>query len=217
MGFAGSVTIGFSMVDRMRELLACPPNSAWMPEVVAEWWPDDARKVYLSFDEATRRLGCHLMMFSVHPNDDNGLWPRAFVYIFKSPHFEPIPVRPSDAMAIGSGAASEPCRTELERLCSDDEHKFDLMQAEVGTPGGIATVLSFDLAMLIRKHEPTGVSPHLHICAARRGNITVFPNNFITHTEKGPVEFTMPIVANNLAGLQSLLSEGGDEAVGCTC
>jgi hypothetical protein len=38
LGFAGSVAIGFSIVNRLRQLLGpTPPDMAWEPDIVAQW------------------------------------------------------------------------------------------------------------------------------------------------------------------------------------
>jgi len=65
MGFAGSVRIGFAMIETLAALLYHEDQSmSWDPDAVAEWWPDDARQVFSQFDGAERMHHSHLMMIS---------------------------------------------------------------------------------------------------------------------------------------------------------
>src|SRR5579872_3264411 len=59
LGFAGSVRIGFSMVEYLARLLSqAGPDQAWDPVAVAEWWEKDARDVFYDAPEEERRCGC---------------------------------------------------------------------------------------------------------------------------------------------------------------
>lgn len=47
-GFAGSVRIGFAMLETLAALLHTDnKESAWDPKAVAEWWPQDARDIFV--------------------------------------------------------------------------------------------------------------------------------------------------------------------------
>src|SRR5262245_19208089 len=47
LGFAGSVAIVYDMVERLTELLRNDqPHKVWVPQAVAEWWPEDAKQVF---------------------------------------------------------------------------------------------------------------------------------------------------------------------------
>ena len=68
-GFAGSVAIGFAMVDRLTELLASDdPAGAWDPVAIADWWPQDARGRSSSrFAQSERDLQSHVILIGAHP------------------------------------------------------------------------------------------------------------------------------------------------------
>lgn len=92
LGFAGSVAIGFAMTARLTELLgSAQPGIAWEPDVVADWWPQDARDVFERFPTSERALGCHLLLAGAHPSRNNGEapWAKAYIYRFRSPDFVP--------------------------------------------------------------------------------------------------------------------------------
>lgn len=96
-GFAGSVAIGFGMIDKLTELLACDdPMRAWDPVVVATWWPKDAREVFNSFPAEERELQSHVILIGAHPTAHNGnpACPRTHVYTFCSPNFDAVSVPP---------------------------------------------------------------------------------------------------------------------------
>src|SRR5258708_5314845 len=47
LGFAGSVQIGFEMVEVLRSKLTCSKDTAaCRPQAVAKWWPEFAREVF---------------------------------------------------------------------------------------------------------------------------------------------------------------------------
>src|SRR4051812_33767629 len=86
LGFAGSVSIGFRMVARLTELLQTDdPEMAWNPQAVAEWWPADANEVFDSAPARQQRLGCALILLSVHPDENAGAvpWAQSYVHRFR--------------------------------------------------------------------------------------------------------------------------------------
>jgi hypothetical protein len=118
-GFAGSVKIGFAMLDELRRLstynderVACDPHA------VLREWPACARTFFCQFEEAERMGGCHLMLVMVHPQEHvgNPAWPRSFVHIFKSPSFEGETVPVHTLGSIGSGVPTRNAETQSNRL-----------------------------------------------------------------------------------------------------
>src|SRR5437764_136750 len=67
-GFAGSVAIGFAMIQRLAELLYNPDErSAWIPSEVAKWWQHDAQEVFNSFDDSEKDCGSQFILLGTHP------------------------------------------------------------------------------------------------------------------------------------------------------
>src|SRR5258708_36535070 len=65
LGFAGSVRIGFSLVERLRyELRVTPPGRAWDQYEVAKWSPEAFQEVFASHPEECRELRSHLILLS---------------------------------------------------------------------------------------------------------------------------------------------------------
>jgi hypothetical protein len=179
-GFAGSVAIGFGMVDELRQYLYLEEEDmAWQPLFVAEEWPARARKIFLKFPPESRDGGCHLMLISADPQEHTGnpAWPRSYVHIFKSPGFEPERVLEHKIGSIGCGNEYESCRQAVERSVDD------FMQGEVGTSGGTGSTLGGSLTRVLKQAQPGGVSSHLQYCWVYRDRIIIQTNN---HLETGP-------------------------------
>jgi len=111
LGFAGSVKIGFDMVQRLAQLLENDdPHGVWDPEVVAEWWPDDAATVFAGAPPEEQQLNSELILLSVHPNKHAGEvpWARSYVHCFRAPDFAPQEASTNEVVSIGSGSDVEP-------------------------------------------------------------------------------------------------------------
>lgn len=185
-GFAGSVSIGFAMIEELASLLHLEDRSrAWELDVVAQWWPDDARRVFEAFPEQERRLQSDLILLSVHPQEYRGEheWPRAFVYIFRSPDFAAQEVPVHVLGSIGSGSAYDKCKKVIDEFSANHERRFAYMKGEQGVPGGMATRLGHDLTELLIRNRVVGVSPHLLYSWVYRGRVIIRPND---HVRVGP-------------------------------
>ncbi len=222
LGFAGSVAIGFGMVGRLRQLLGTvKPGEAWEPDVVAEWWPEDARKVFAAFPEGEQSLGCHLLMAGAHPSRNNGdaSWAIAYVYRFKSPDFVPQLAGADEIVSIGSGEVVAEYSQALRKL--DERHGFDFLQLEVGQPGGSAIGLLRLISQAVEATPKLGISHHMHVCVARRGEILfgnnnarrgeiLFGNNNLHYIgESSGEDIIMPPVAQSYAELGQMLRDRG--------
>jgi len=221
VGFAGSVEIGFAMLYRLAQLLKCEAGTDWDPTEVANWWPADARAMFAQFPQKQKELGCDLLMASVHPNLNSGdaPWARSYLHVFRSPEFEAELAPVQTPVSIGSGSEVAPFKFALKEIIDDKDNKgFGLLQAEVGMTGGMVTVLGHDLTRLIEEHEPSGISPHLHLCMVARGGVTIAPNDyrFFGSASSPTKTFTMPTVARSWKELQEMLRATGATADGCT-
>lgn len=216
-GFAGSVRIGFAMIQELTELLA-PANEGqgWLPGAIANWWPEDARRVFRTFDERERRLSCEIMLIGAHPSEtirDSG-WPRTEVYTFSAPDFEPVQARDREILSIGSGTAVEPYRNLLDNIW---EHEMMFAQMEIGNPGGFGRGLMASIAEEIPNHATAGISPHVHICLVTRPNIRLGNNNLIAPEQPEVPDFIMPPVAETWQEFVAMVhgADGEPERASC--
>jgi hypothetical protein len=138
LGFAGSVKIGFDMVDELQKAIFCEDESlACVPQQLADWWPSRAREVFGRSEQTERDLHSHLVMISVHPQEHGGnpAWPRAYVHVFRSPNFEPECLATNRIATIGCGAVYDHCRNVVEDLQRNDRRMSLLVPGE-RTSGG---------------------------------------------------------------------------------
>lgn len=184
-GFAGSVKIGFAMLDELRRLSTYPDERiACDPQAVFQQWPACARDVFSKFSQDEQQGHCHLMLILVHPIEHvgNPAWPRSFVYIFRSPDFnaENIPVH--SLGSIGSGNDYPRCRAAIESFGAHRSREHLYMQGEMGCQGGMASMLGTSLTGILKDVQPRGVSTYLHYCWVYRGS-TILQTN--SHAVKG--------------------------------
>lgn len=183
-GFAGSVRIGFAMLDKLRELCNFDdPRVAVNPAEVAEQWPLYARRVFEMADDNDKAALCHLMLIMVSPQADaeNPGWRRSHVQLFKSPDFEIEEIPVHRLGSIGCGIHYPSCKAAIDSF-GDLKRREILMRGEVGTQGGMGSMLGSDLTRILKRVQPHGVSAHLHYCWVYRGQTIIRANN---HAEKG--------------------------------
>ena len=228
-GFAGSVKIGFAMVDKLSRIgNAIEEPYAINPPVLAQEWPTYARKVFEQFPENERDLASHLMWISCDPQEDNGNpnWPRCYVHIFRSPDFAPEEVKVHQLGSIGIGSVYDECRAVIENFSCDNDRRMFHMQAGIGNQGGMGTSIGHDLTNLLMHAQPKHISSHLHYCWVYRGRIIIETNNRIMkgrwtisplgHTQdqfddseesldEGAVAFRMPGLATTWDELDHIL------------
>jgi hypothetical protein len=184
-GFAGSVRIGFAMLEAMSERAFCDDETlANDPIWFAETWPEDARKTFAKFQPEEQAHESHLIVISADPQEHFGppSWARSYVHIFRSPDFVPEIVPVHKIGSIGCGNHYEPCRAAIERFSNDYKHEESVMQSEVGTPGGMGSRIGFGLTRLLMETRPGGISAHLNYCWVYRGQTIIKTNN---HSQMG--------------------------------
>jgi len=245
-GFAGSVRIGFAMLETLSALLNVPEakGGAWDPVAVAEWWQADAQGVFSKFPACERALQSHLLLVGVSPTENNGdaPWPKAYVYIFRSPDFKAEAVPYPRVGAIGSGNFVQECRELVENLSTNWKASTQLMRGEVGSPGGTGQMLGWSATTVLKKIRPNGISSHLHYCWVFRGRVVIQTNDHTTYgrwssipvgvaldeveklsgrnpdTGEGEDEFrhnfTMPTIARSWDEFQKILTAQGATALG---
>ncbi len=233
VGFAGSVEIGFAMVSSLQNALKLEDQSlAWDPKSIAEQWPPHARRIFSSYPLAQQKLGSQLILIGANPTESTPGTPtmRTCAYSFSWPEFEPVQARPHEVLSIGSGSDVRPYRQLLERYSHDHEFRNVLLMGE-SMVGGAATMFESYVGKVVRDNPRPGVSPHLHLCLVRSGEVDVWSNDhsykgrWRTHSLGPPAKnpppdfadmekFRMPIVATSFDDLCQML--GGDAALGRT-
>ncbi len=206
LGFAGSVKIGFEVVEQISASLNSKPNVRWNPVYIAEWLPIGTRELFNTFPKKFRDGGCELILLSAHPKDNDGAapWARCYVYRFRAPEFKPLLANSAEIVSIGSGEKKAKYIKVLQSL----ENDFGMFKLETGMKGGSALGLMVSVTSAIKKMPTKGISTHLHVCIVGRGE-TKLGKNDITGQERPKDNFIMPEVATNMEELRELLSHYG--------
>jgi hypothetical protein len=215
-GFAGSVAIGFGMIQRLSQLLHnADQELGWIPSEVAKWWQEDAREVFSGFHELEKENGAQIILLCVHPSDNMGdaPWPRSQVYTFTYPNFEPEGANPNELVSIGCGDSVIQYRELLDLLPVDES----LLQLEAGRFGGMSRGFMMAITDKIQEVPISGISSHLHICLVSRGQIAIGKNDrkYVNRTDLR--DFVMPPVATTWEELEQIALARGSTAKGARC
>lgn len=216
LGFAGSVHVGFKMVGTLMHFLKdIPPKMGWIPSEVAKWWQLDAQDVFNSCPEEERNLGCHLMLFGVHPSKkEKELANRGELYRFRSPNFTPLRAKEFQVVSIGSGNS---VKSYVRKLREITKYPDGLMQLETHRPGGMAFALSHSLTDVIQKDPTKGISSHLHVCTVGPGRTDIAKNDSYYIGESSVPDFVMPPVVPNYPAFLAFAKRKGIAASCATC
>lgn len=221
-GFAGSVRIGFRLLDSISRFLIlpndAPENSAWIPEHVAATWAPMAREVFENAPAIEQDLGAQFLLVAAHPTEDVGIPERCRAYVtrFTYPDFEPeISTGELGVFSIGSGAAvPEYCRGMSEAL----DFRNGLLQGEVGNTGGWALALNIAITTILKDTPVSGIGPYVHMHIVERGGIRISTNDRTEYPpDSEPVEIRMPRVAQSWPELLHLARTIGADATAARC
>ena len=207
-GFAGNIYQGLSILEHLTAMTKLPDQQAWKSEFLIENLPTEMRRVFEGTKEKAggENARVEIMLVGVDPVKNvpqDTPWPLPYCYIFRSPYFSPEKVEIGKVDSIGSGSSIDAYVEELENL-SNPRQAGQLMQLEVGNPGGFGQVLSHIIGGVAGRQTATDVSPHLITCVIKRNDMTQYDNNRSQAT-----------IANNWEELLQLAGEQGfssDEA-----
>jgi hypothetical protein len=217
-GFAGSVGIGFEMLNRLAyQLRDLPEGNAFLPQEAADCFSPLAKDVFQSFPPHERASHSHLMLLGAHPVDDVGIpgFARCTVHILKSPEFVPTLAPMGEVVSIGSGSVFPPYQEAIARFSSNP---MSLIQMETAGPGFSGLILSMVVQKTVERHPSPGISPHAHMCLVRRNFVNVGPNDHDQYPQSGEkVEFRMPPVATSWNEFVRMASGDRKSAEGAIC
>jgi hypothetical protein len=219
-GFAGSVHIGFRLLQSLSDFLKLPSEAlnqfAWDPLWVSANWATIAKSVFERAPTAERALGSKILMVGVSPDENCGLGAKVYFTRFATPDFQPgVMSRPIKLCSIGSGAGVAEYKRSIKplfRLTSG------ILRAEVGQQGGWARQLGFSISRTLTDYPRRGISRHIHIIIIRRGSILIETNDENIYAGDAPrIEIRMPQVAQGYKEFLALAQSAGHDAAGAIC
>ena len=101
-GFAGSVRLGFSLVNDMRGCFARTDDALWWPRAAAWWWWRRARGIFRAAPLEEQKKGSAILLVGPGP-DETQPWPRSYCVRMKGPDFHPEYLPSIVWHSIGSG------------------------------------------------------------------------------------------------------------------
>jgi hypothetical protein len=219
-GFAGSVHIGFMLLDSLHRFLHIPQGDlsrvAWDPVWVSRSWAPIAKSVFDQAPPMEKMLGSRVLMLGTSPTENSGLGSKVYFTRFCEPDFHPgIMARPIKFCGIGTGASVSEYKLRMKPLfrLTSNIHK-----AEIGQPGGWARQLGFSISRELADFPRTGISRHVHIIIVTRGSIIVETNDEnIYRGEEPRIEIRMPRVARGYEEFRSLAASCGHDSAGASC
>lgn len=216
-GFAGSVRIGFTLLQSLGDALSLPSKAlethAWEPKWVSQKWAPIARSVFDEAAEEEKANGAHVLMLGVSPTESCGLGAKVYFTRFASPEFRPcIMSRAIKVCSIGTGARIKEYHRDLKplfRLTSG------ILQGEVMNQGGWARTLGFSISRRLAEFPRAGISRHLHILIVQRGSILVETSDENIYPPEGScIRVRMPRVAQSYEQFRGLAGSLGHDAEG---
>ena len=197
MSFAGSVKIAFAMLHQVQSTLTynmqCESQTLtgpgelrlWDGRVIAQWLPEEAKRVWMLASESEKSGQCHLMLLSGLPDaiENGGKTRRSqcSVFIFRSPDFAAEEIPHGKIGAIGCGTAVAACQALVERLNSGHEGYFNSQRFEAGMPGGFLSNIGMSATGILEEYQPKGISPFLTFCWAYPQRVIIKVNNHMKY------------------------------------
>lgn len=213
-GFAGSVYIGFQLIESLRDILFIPEgvgNGAFDPVQVAHEWTPLAQEIFRNAPAEERRNGAQIVLVGISPTEHLGVpeFPRVYVIRFTAPFFVPgFMEKGLRICGIGSGAKVKQYKRALRPLSRSGS---GIHQSGVEW----ARNLAFCTTIAVRDYPYEGISEHFHVVGIRLGEMVVVKNDMTTHPlNQPPIELRMPPVAqswqefNDMARNQLIPSAG---------
>ena len=215
-GFAGSVKIGFTLLQSLSDFLNLEDSQriAWDPRC-SNWVPI-ARSIFNSSADVERALGSEILAVMASPNEPCGLGAKIYFTRFASPDFRPgLMSRAIKLCSIGTGAGVNIYKHHLKQHF---RAAAGIHRAEGAKPGGWAEEICSSISRALSNHPRTGISRHVHMLIIRRGSIRVGTNNENIYPSDGPrIEIRMPAVARGYQEFQAMAASSGYDAAGAIC
>ncbi len=219
-GFAGSVRIGFSLIESLESALTPPPGTSKTalchPVLAANGWAPIAKEVFDSASAEERALGSRVSMVGVSPNEEAGLGPKIYFARFASPDFSPqIMTRTVKICSIGTGASIQRYKHSIKPLF---RLSSGILQAEVGNSGGWGVTLGYSIANATNWYPHPGISQHvLTILVARQGFMYANSDQRTHHNDGTVTERKMPPLARTYGQFLAMLRSGSSDAACAVC
>lgn len=200
-GFAGSVKIGFQLIEDLKNTMTVSGidgGYAFEPAQVAHAWSARAREIFAHAAEEEKQNGAQIILVGASPTENMGVadYPRIYLIRFTAPHFVPGFIKRGLRMcSIGSGAGVNQYKQALRPLF---RFGSGIHQAHMLGLHEWASTLAFSTTVAVRDFPYTGISENFHVVGIRLGEMVVVSNDMTTYPlDAPPIELKMPQIAHS--------------------
>jgi hypothetical protein len=164
--FAGSVEIGFRLVDDFSRCFQTARGIIWEPKAAAWHWHRRGRRLFATAPPRLQAHGASIVVVGISP-EKNGPWQAARCIRMRAPSFDLEITRPVTWASIGTGTQHQ----NAAEYTKDFPKRFMDFYAltETSNPGGVAASVASTVATDLERAPMTTVSNILQVA-------TVWPN-----------------------------------------
>ena len=112
---------------------------------------------------------------------------------------------------------ARPDEIESDPVRGISEEAFSFLQLEAMMPHGSAWGLMQSISHVVETTPQQGISRHLHVCLAGRGEIRIGTNNRETFRGDASADIVMPPVATTRDQLKTMLSLSAEAVAAARC
>lgn len=219
-GFAGSVKIGFTLIQSLMDHLEIPAEYAHThaldPIAASLSWEPIAQSIFAAAEASERKLESRILLVGTSPFESQGFGAKVYFVRFTSPSFKPqFMSRAIKICSIGTGAAVREYKHSIKplfRLTSG------LLKAEIGRPGGWGNDLGYAISHTLGQNPRAGISRQLNtILVSREGFLFGNTSTTIHHPDGSKVEHKMPALARSYSQFLAMANASAFEGVGAIC
>jgi hypothetical protein len=193
-GFAGSVSLGFKMLDDLKAYLGEPCGElVWVPEYVANDWSRHAKYIFKNASFQEKEAGCQILMIAASPerNDKTVGGTNTHVIKFTCPDFEPYFAKQTEVISIGSGSVIEKFKDALGKI---NNMSIEHAQVQKLNEHGLASYSMIRISEILKEYPQSGISKHIQVFTVSNSKFGM-GNNDMVYFEKGEEKrFKMPEV-----------------------
>lgn len=216
-GFAGSVRIGFAMLEALRrESAKMSDDQAWQIDVISNtWWPRVARRIFAMSDESERVLGSSIILASAHPTRNRGEAPWAWtdIHTYSSPDFAPTKADYKQPLSIGGGASVAAYMDTIREVCEDD-----FQEAIKLGPMGQASFLASSVESRVREMPTPGISSLFQVGIITRGPYQILDHEYDVFNADGTTtNIRFPNIARNYQEFRDQCAQTSCVPGGASC
>jgi hypothetical protein len=193
-GFAGSVQLGFNMLEALVECIKGEKNQRGnIPNYISQKWGRKAKYIFNNANPIDKKLGCNLIMIATFPESiiktgPIGV-PKTALIKLNAPNFIPYVAHQHEILSIGSGSYVEEYKNLLTWIDNNINEVWKFAEF-IGLPAAFNILLTSQL----QQYQRFGISKHMHIITADASGISIINND--RQSENGNFILKMPEVAS---------------------